>query len=78
MNRVDPKSPHAAARGCECTAARPTISTWARPLEEGDLKARPGYRDACWPFDIAELNRYYPDANDTGNFGPFNYDDIDF
>jgi choline dehydrogenase-like flavoprotein len=51
---------------------------WARPLEEDDLKPRPGYRNASWPIDINELNRYYPAANDTGNFGPFNYDDIDF
>jgi choline dehydrogenase-like flavoprotein len=51
---------------------------WARPLEEADLKPRPGYRDASWPLDIAELNRYYPDANDTGHFGPFNYEDIAF
>ncbi|HUK89665.1 MAG TPA: GMC family oxidoreductase [Blastocatellia bacterium] len=51
---------------------------WARPLEETDLRPRPGYRDASWPIDIGELNRYYPDANQTGHFGPFNYDDIDF
>ncbi len=51
---------------------------WTRPLDEADLKPRPGYRDASWPLDIAELNRYYPDANDTGHFGPFNYDDIEF
>ncbi|MGH9827177.1 MAG: hypothetical protein ACREDR_28450, partial [Blastocatellia bacterium] len=51
---------------------------WARPLEEPDMNPRPGYRDASWPLDISELNRYYPAANDTGHFGPFNYDDIDF
>jgi choline dehydrogenase-like flavoprotein len=51
---------------------------WARPLEEADLNPRPGYRDASWPLHLAELNRYYPDANDTGRFGPFNYGDIDF
>lgn len=51
---------------------------WARPLDAADLKARPGYRDAHWPFDIDELNKYYPRANDTGDFGPFNYDDINF
>jgi choline dehydrogenase-like flavoprotein len=49
---------------------------WARPLDEADLKPRPGYRDASWPLDISELHRYYPDANATGNFGPFKYDDI--
>ena len=51
---------------------------WARPLDESDLRPRPGYRDAFWPFGIDELNKYYPQANDTGEFGPFNYDDIDF
>jgi len=51
---------------------------WARPLDEADLKPRPGYRDAQWPIDMAELNRYYPDANATGDYGPFNYDDIEF
>jgi choline dehydrogenase-like flavoprotein len=51
---------------------------WARPLEDADLTARPGYRDASWPLDISELDRYYPDANDTGGYGPFNYDDIGF
>ena len=51
---------------------------WARPLDDADLKPRPGYRDASWPIGIGELNRFYPDANDSGQFGPFNYDDIDF
>ena len=50
----------------------------SRPLDAADPNPRPGYRDASWPFDIAELDRYYPDANDTGRLGPFNYDDIDF
>ena len=27
---------------------------------------------------MAELNRYYPDANAFGNYGPFTYDDIPF
>ena len=49
-----------------------------RPLEEVDLQARPGYRDAYWPLTMEELNRYYPDANVFGNYGPFNYDDIPF
>ncbi|NOT63776.1 MAG: GMC family oxidoreductase [Acidobacteria bacterium] len=51
---------------------------WASPLSEADLQPRPGYRDAYWPLDLAELNRYYPDANAFGGFGPFNYQDIDF
>jgi choline dehydrogenase-like flavoprotein len=51
---------------------------WARPLERVDLLPRPGYRDAAWPIDIKELDAYYPAANDTGQFGPFNYDDVAF
>jgi hypothetical protein len=51
---------------------------WARPLEAVDLLPRPGYRDASWPLEIAELNRYYPDANAFGDYGPFNYDDLEF
>lgn len=49
-----------------------------RPLEAVDLQARPGYRDAAWPLSIEELNRYYPDANAFGNYGPFNYDNLPF
>lgn len=51
---------------------------WAAPLTEADLRGRPGYRDAHWPFGINELNEYYPGANTFGDYGPFNYDDIDF
>lgn len=51
---------------------------WARPLDDADLKSRPGYRDAYWPLTMDELNRYYPDANTFGDYGPFNYNDIDF
>lgn len=49
-----------------------------RPLEAVDLQARPGCRDAHWPITMEELNRYYPDANVFGNYGPSNYDDIPF
>lgn len=51
---------------------------WARPLAEADFKPRPGYRDAYWPLELAELTDYYLDANTFGHYGPFNYDDIDF
>lgn len=51
---------------------------FARPMEAIDLEPRAGYRDAHWPLNIEELNRYYPDANLFGNYGPFNYDDIPF
>ncbi len=51
---------------------------WSRPLDDADLKPRPGYRESHWPFGIAELRRYYRDAHDFGRFGPFNYDDLAF
>ena len=51
---------------------------FAHPMEAADLEPRPGYRDAHWPITIGELNRYYPDANLFGNYGPFNYDDIPY
>ncbi len=51
---------------------------WARPLDEADLQPRPGYRDAYWPISRKELDAYYPTANEFGNYGPFNYDDIGF
>lgn len=51
---------------------------WARPLDNADLLPRPGYREAHWPISLAELERYYPAANATGHYGPFNYDDIEF
>src|SRR5262245_51439272 len=41
---------------------------WSQPLEDADLQARPGYRSVSWPIGIDELNRYYPDANDTAHF----------
>ena len=49
---------------------------YAHPMDEADLAPRPGYRDACWPISIDELNRYYPDANRFGGYGPFNYRDV--
>ena len=51
---------------------------WARPLDAADLMARPGYRDAGWPVDCAELAPYYAAAHEFGHFGPFNYEDMDF
>ncbi len=67
------------ARGCACYGGTTNhFGFWARPEEAADLQPRPGYRDAFWPIDIAELNRYYPDANTFGNFGAFNYNDIAF
>lgn len=51
---------------------------WSRPLDEIDLRARPGYRDAHWPFGLNELVPYYRAAHDFGRFGPFNYDDMPF
>ena len=51
---------------------------WSLPLDEADLKPRPGYRDASWPIDFSVLKDYYPEANQYGHFGPFNYDDVPF
>jgi choline dehydrogenase-like flavoprotein len=51
---------------------------WSRPLSEADLKPRPGYRDASWPFDLSELAPYYRAAHQFGRFGPVNYDDLAF
>jgi choline dehydrogenase-like flavoprotein len=51
---------------------------WSRPLDPIDFRARPGYRDAQWPFDLAELIPYYQDAHHFGHFGPFNYADMPF
>lgn len=54
------------------------IEFFTTPLIQEDFEPREGYRQAAWPFGIEELNKYYPEANTSGNFGPFNYDDIDF
>ena len=51
---------------------------WARPLDAADMMPRPGYRDAGWLFGRDELTPYYIDAHEFGQFGPFNYDDMDF
>src|SRR5260370_1200831 len=51
---------------------------FAHPMDEWDLKPRPGYRDAHWPIEYSELLRYYPDANAFGDYGPFNYSNIAF
>lgn len=51
---------------------------WARPLDAADMMPRPGYRDAGWPIDQAELRPYYVAAHEFGRFGPFNYDDMNF
>jgi choline dehydrogenase-like flavoprotein len=41
---------------------------WSRPLDEADLKPRPGYRDAYWPISREELAPYYQDAHHFGAF----------
>ena len=51
---------------------------WARPLDEADMMARPGYRDAGWLISPEELKPYYVEAHEFGRFGPFNYDDLSF
>ena len=51
---------------------------WARPLDAADYLPRPGYRDASWPLRPDELAPYYAAAHRFGQFGPFNYDDMDF
>jgi choline dehydrogenase-like flavoprotein len=51
---------------------------YAHPMDEVDLKPRPGYRDAHWPIDVEDFSRYYPEANSFGNYGPFSYNDIPF
>ncbi len=51
---------------------------WARPLDAADYMPRPGYRDAGWPIKQDELAPYYAAAHKFGQFGPFNYDDMDF
>lgn len=51
---------------------------WSRPLDETDLKSRPGYRAASWPLELTDLIPYYRDAHHFGHFGPFNYDDMTF
>jgi len=51
---------------------------WARPLDPADTMPRPGYRDAGWLFDEHELRPWYIDAHHFGQFGPFNYADMDF
>ncbi len=51
---------------------------WARPLDAADTLPRPGYREAGWPIDRADLRPYYRAAHEFGRFGPFNYDDMDF
>ncbi len=51
---------------------------WSRPLDDADLRARPGYRDASWPLTSADLAPYYLAAHEYARFGPFNYEDIPF
>ena len=51
---------------------------WSRPLDEIDLRPRPGYRRASWPISSDELAGYYANAHHFGRFGPFNYDDMPF
>ena len=51
---------------------------WARPLDAADYMPRPGYRDAGWVIDQADLTPWYVAAHEFGQFGPFNYDDMAF
>lgn len=51
---------------------------WARPLDRADYIPRPGYREVGWPISQAELTPYYVAAQHFGQFGPFNYDDMEF
>src|SRR5262249_21435771 len=37
---------------------------WSRPLDEIDLRPRPGYREAHWPFGMSGLAPYYRAAHD--------------
>ncbi len=51
---------------------------WARPLDAADYMPRPGYREVGWPIKQDDLTPYYIAAHEFGQFGPFNYDDMDF
>ena len=51
---------------------------WARPLDPAEYMPRPGYREVGWPITQSELTPYYIDAHHFGQFGPFNYDDMEF
>jgi choline dehydrogenase-like flavoprotein len=51
---------------------------WSKPLDEADFRPRPGYRDAAWPIERAELAPYYEAAMDYGRYGPFNFEDLPF
>ncbi len=51
---------------------------WARPLDPADYMPRPGFREAGWLIDQAEMRQFYIDAHHFGQFGPFNYDDMAF
>ncbi len=51
---------------------------WARPLDPIDFEPRPGYRASSWSLPYEELQPYYLDAHQFGQFGPLNYDDMTF
>ena len=41
----------------------------ARPLDPVDFEARPDITGSGWPFDRAELDRYYPRASEVAGLG---------
>jgi flavin-dependent dehydrogenase len=53
----------------------PGDETWAaRPLDPIDFEVRPGIRHSGWPFDRAQLDPYYAQAQSLCQLGPFDYD----
>jgi choline dehydrogenase-like flavoprotein len=54
---------------------RPGDESWAaRPLDPIDFAVRPGIRYSGWPFDRAQLDPYYVQAQRLCQLGPFDYD----
>ncbi|MEX2100180.1 MAG: FAD-dependent oxidoreductase, partial [Acidimicrobiia bacterium] len=49
-------------------------SGYCRPLEPGDMEARPHIHDSGWPITRAELDPWYRLAHDVLQLGPFEYD----
>ncbi len=77
LAKVDPDFPHRSRLNMYGGTTN-HFGFWARPLDPADTMPRPGYRDAGWLFDDGELAQYYIDAHHFGQFGPFNYDDMNF